>query len=229
MCSRYVRKIDRVEIEDLFQDMLSNNDLPKQFSAYDVTTAIRKEVGPTVEVPHNEVRTVVHDLLDNDSSFVKTQHPVFNALTYERVAQPANPNVTTPPVGVVVHNPVQQAVVPVTPVCPPLGNLPPHNVLTNTVPTKGLRKPDKRGTLTVPKSLLDNLQSVRKFMVYSGTNTIQLKPLTTNLPTRSMAGIYTKDCHGNVRVTKKHLPKSTTGSYLVKWDGVNSRIVIEGV
>jgi hypothetical protein len=217
MCSRYVRVIDTVEIEDLFQDMLSDmaanysNALPKQFSAYDVTTAIRKEVGPTVDVPHREVRKVVHNVLDNDANYLKTTHPIFQALTYERVGVPVQVNTT----------PVSS--VPLNPVVPPLGNVAPY------VSTKGLRKPDKRGTLTIPKSVLDNLQSVNKFQVYSGTNRINLKPLTTNFPTCPVSGIYTKDCHGNVRVTRRHLPKSATGSYLVKWDSVGSQVVIEGV
>jgi hypothetical protein len=205
MCMNFTRKVDAKEIEDLFNS-LDAGDLPREFTAYDVTQALRKEVGPHIEVDHKDVRKIIHNLLDNNIDYLKNNHPQFGATTYRRLIVS-----TQTPVMPVVPTPLTSSKV---------GKMVPT--------THKTYRGDCRGTVTVPLEITRQI-SCNVFKVVDGDNpkTKKLLPSTGKIA-KGTKGYYRKDSHGNVRVTKANLPTSATGLYIIELNK-QGEIEIKGV
>lgn len=74
----------------VFQNSFVNFISPKQeFTAFDVTSAIRAEVGKYVEVLHDDVRQWVHEAMKARPDYYPENDPVRSCIIYKRVAIPA--------------------------------------------------------------------------------------------------------------------------------------------
>jgi len=124
----------------------------QMFTAYDITQAVRQQVGRGVDVPHNSVRDEVHALYGDMSSnysytrsFIRLTngqeawlyHPVTDdPYTYPLAAQPATPVAQTTVGGSAVAQPTSPIAQPAAPIAQPASPLSSGSgVGTATLPT----------------------------------------------------------------------------------------------
>lgn len=220
------------------------------FTAHDITKQVRIMLGPKTKAEHEDVRKAVHIAMsgrpryttEDNGKFILYKHVDSSKLqstvmtSKGPVAQPIKTKPFVPKV-------LPTATIKVAPsvlnqfktMSHIFGQL--QKVVGGTPKSgmtgkcqKGLRKPDRRGSLTVPKNLIDNVGCVSHWGVVTDNRTPKTKRL---IPVTSSSRIpyettYTKDKSGNIRVTKKHLPASRTGEYLVKWSN-SGEVLIQGV
>lgn len=185
------------------------------FTAHDITKAVRTMLGPKIKVDHKDVRDAVHVAMSGRPKYNKDINPQ-GAILYKSVNSNAVQVVTTQTIK--TKNPSKVIV----------------NTLQSTAPIitrppKNSRKPDKRGTLTIPKAVLDNVSVIRTWAITSANgNTRTLSPIRGQSLPKSITK-YTKNKSGNVRVTKNNLPLAPSGHYLVEFVPKTSDILIKGV
>lgn len=207
--------------------------LGKDFTAYDITQQVRIYLGSKIKVDHEDVRKAVHIAMSGRPKYTQDSHPK-GAILYkyspsnkitltQQLPLKPGPKLVPPPATMQFPKSIANALKNMNhafaQLQPVLGKTP-----------KGVRKPDRRGSLTIPKKLIDNVGSVNKWGIVpsnSDANMTILAPVTHSSKIKYKT-TYTKDKSGNIRVTKKHLPKTTIGQYKVEWTN-QGNVLIQGV
>lgn len=215
------------------------------FTAHDITKQVRTMLGSKIKVEHEDVRKAVHIAMsgrpryttEDNGKFILYKHVNSSKLQSTAPLFPnPSPNVKPQPIKTKPFVPkvLPTATIKVSPsvmdafkgLANSLGKL---KDIVASKSKVGIRKPDRRGSLTVPKKLIDNVASVSHWGIVSdkNSNIKKLMPVTSSSRIKYET-TYTKDKSGNIRVTKKHLPKTPTGTYKVTWSN-SGEVLIQGV
>ncbi len=166
--------------------------LGNEFTAHQVTQAVRKSVGPTVEVIHNDVRQIVHNYMNTVTSYEE-----FSKSYGSTTARAYRPRQRTTQVS------------PAVPVVKNTGITPATNLGTFVA----YMTPKSEGRVTVPASAL------KKIGVKPNDNVWLTK--CNDLLTLSKVTGHTKyvaDKHGSIRLRHKYLNGCKKFKVVVKTD-----------
>lgn len=197
MC-QFVSKLSGQKLEDYIVDAIELfRSKGENFTAHQVTKKVREMVGPTIEVDHLDVRSIVHDLMATTLDYIKDTQPG-NPITYK--FKKATPDFKS---FVDAFNKLPVIKTPVV-------------------------KRDARGSVVIPKAVIENTGGNSKFFKISlrTQNETRLVPVTSGNPTVGTLDQY-RVYKGNIRVTKRNLPKGKN-SFVVRVNN-GGEICIQGV
>ena len=208
------------------------------FTAHDITKQVRTMLGPKIKVEHEDVRKAVHIAMSGRAKYTTEDNGKFilykkhiPAATVKVLPSSSNAKPQSIKTKPFVSQPLPAVNIKVdSNVLKGLKQLQSRLGKVRPFPQLEFRKPDRRGSITVPKKLIDNVKCIMRWGIITDNQTPKTKKL---IPVTSSSRIkyettYTKDKSGNIRVTKKHLPASRTNEYKVTWSN-NGEVLIQGV
>lgn len=209
------------------QIVLEKAQAGEMFTAYDVTRAVRQKVGRSVNVPHNDVKQEVHTMFANQQigtdytrslgnlAGLQTQPWIYHRTTDD----PAN-YMGVPTGGPATVPPVVQ-----TPTATPTDG--PDDGVNQT--PDGTYKVDARGTLCVPKSLLEAADLNPGDEAHVSADPLAGCLVVTKSPpdgTLTDLSSYTVDKYGNVRITQYTLGNGGIAGQEFAIDGDSNRVYV---
>jgi hypothetical protein len=203
------------------QVVLEKAQAGEMFTAYDVTKEVRKRVGRSVNVPHNEVKQEVHNFFANDQMGTDYTRTLGNIPGLQ--SQPWVYHHTA-------NDPANYGAPSVVPQLPPVspGSVPDDAV--NQTP-QGTYKVDARDTLCVPKSLLVAAGLNPGEEAYVSADALAGHVVVSKSPpdgtVLTSLSTYTVDKYGNVRITQHTLANGGIGGKEFTIDGDANRVYVK--
>lgn len=211
------------EIEQVVSEKVQRGDL---FTAFDVTKAVRQIVGRSTPVPHNEVKSEVHNLFANGhmgSDYVRNlgNLPLAAGIPQPWIYHRNTDDPSTYGSGIPQLTPA--SVVVAVP-APPAASVDPDGQDDGVNKTAdGTYKVDARETLCVPKSLLTGCGLNPGDEAYVSADPLAGCVVVSKSPpdatVLSQLSTYTVDKYGNVRITQFALQKGGVGGKEFDIDG----------
>lgn len=224
------------EIEQVVQDKVQKGEL---FTAFDVTKAVRQQVGRGTNVPHHEVKSEVHNLFANGqmgSDYTRTLGclPLAGGVPqpwiyHRNTDNAANYGSGIPQLAPVAAPTAASTVIPVPAVTNDGTDPDSTDDGVNKTPD-GVYRTDARDTLCVPKSLLTAVGLNPGDEAYVSSDPLagcvvvsKSQPDTTVL---TQLSTYTVDKYGNVRITQFALQNGGVGGKEFDIEGDSKQVYV---
>jgi len=196
--------------QEVNKAIASFTDNHSEFTAYDVTAKVRLAVGPTVEVIHNKVRTLVHDIMAgsfNYEEYLKSLSNGLQARAYRStVAGVCNPAKPVPGPSYTVAQGKGSGSLPTNLPVGIIGVTQPQSINKGAV--LDTLTPKSEGRVTVPAHLLKLIGVKPGQFVYVARVAPDKLFVSKQLPL-SPSNTFTADKHGSFRL-RKHFVKNYT-------------------